>query len=424
LRAAAVSAPFVAAALFTLAAVGSALATSTPPPTPVPPFGSPSPFPTTLVTPPPSTTPPELSAAAAILQDQDTGQTLFEMAPRARRPIASLTKIMTAVVALDSSDPSEVVTVGPDAVAQPGSSLGLVEGEQRTVGELLYALLLQSSNDAAVALADHVGGDVDAFVATMNATAVAMGLRGTKFESATGLDDDGYSTAEDLAELTRAALDKPLFAKIVRTKVRKIPALSGPDRHIQNRNALLWLYPGATGVKTGFTTPAGHCLVAAAEVNGVRLLAVSLGVPVEPFDVGATLLNYGFAEFRRSTLVAQGASVALAEVEGQPVRGVAARTIERFVRIDLLGTIRREFHQLEGLELPIAAGDRLGELVVSVDGRRIGAVRVLAGQSVTVPVSSPAPPRPVPQGPAHATPFEEALNVAVVLLRGLAAAFL
>jgi len=252
---------------------------------------------------------------------------------------------------------------------------------------------------------------------------MAMNLRDTMFESATGLDDDGYSTVEDLGELTRAALDKPLFARIVRTKFREIPAPAGPARHIQNRNALLWLYPGATGVKTGFTTPAGHCLVAAAEVDGVRLVAVSLGVPVEPFDDSATLLNYGFAEFRRSTLVAQGASVALAEVEGQPVRGVAARTIERFVRIDLLGTIRREFHQLEGLDLPIAAGDRLGELVVSVGGRRIGVVHVLADQSVTVPVSSAAPPSPV-EGRADATPFEEALNVAVVLLRGLAAAFL
>jgi D-alanyl-D-alanine carboxypeptidase (penicillin-binding protein 5/6) len=419
LRAAAVSGPLVAAALLTLSAVGSALARSTPPPTPVPPFGSPSPFPTTLVTPPPSTTPPELSAAAAILQDQETGQVLFAIAPRARRPIASLTKIMTAVVVLDSSDPSEVVTVGGDAVAEPGSSLGLVEGEQRSVRELLYALLLQSSNDAAVALADHVAGDIEAFVAMMNATAVAMSLRDTMFESPTGLDDHGYSTAEDLAELTSAALDKPLFARIVRTKFREIPAPSGPGRHIQNRNALLWLYPGATGVKTGFTTPAGHCLVAAAEVNGVSLLAVSLGVPVEPFDDSATLLNYGFAEFRRSTLVSEGTSVAFVEVEGQPVPGVASSTIERFVRVDLLGTVRREFHQLEGLELPITAGDQLGELVISVDGRRIGSVHVLAGRSVTIPVSSPAP-----QGPVDATPFEEALGVAFVLLRGLAAAFL
>ena len=411
------------AAILTLLAAGSPTATSAPPPTPVPPLGSPSPFPTVLVTPPSSATPPELISSAAVLEDLDTGQILHEKAPRARRPAASLTKIMTALVVLESVQLSEIVTAGPDAVAQEGASLGLEVGEQRSVRELLYALLLQSSNDAAVALADHVAGSVPAFVEMMNRRAAQMALRDTRFESATGLDNDGYSTAEDLAQLTRTALADPTFAEVVRTKARNIPAPSGPDRHIQNRNVLLWLYPGAIGVKTGFTTPAGHCLVAAANRGGLRLLAVTLGAPTEPFDDGATLLNFGFAGFRRVTLVAEGDAVGLAAVGGLPVPGVAAAGLERLVRVDPLGTVRREFRPFTGLELPIVAGDGLGWEVIFVGGVRVGTVRVVAGRSVSAPTASPPRTSPPPE-PEPNNPVGVAERLALAAFRALAAAFL
>ena len=255
----------------------AARATSTPPPTPV--NGSPSPFPTALRTPRPSVTPPRLASAAAILEDLDTGQVLFAKNADAPRPVASLTKIMTALLALSHSRPEERVTVSSLAAGQSGSVLGLRVGERITVSELMYALLLQSSNDAAVALAEHAGGTLGRFVEMMNEEAARLGLTRTRFYSASGLDDRGRSSARDLATLTRAAYADPLFEQIAATKFHTVPSPSGKPRRIQNRNILLWLYPGAIGVKTGFTTPSGHCLVATADHDGVRLLAVALGAP-------------------------------------------------------------------------------------------------------------------------------------------------
>jgi D-alanyl-D-alanine carboxypeptidase (penicillin-binding protein 5/6) len=412
------------AASLTGAAAGEPAATPTPAPTPVPPFGSLSPFPTTLITPPPSVVPPELGSDAAILEDLDSGQVLFEKASRARRPIASLTKVMTALLVLEKAETSETVTVGADATSQGGSRLGLEVGEERTVNELLYALLLQSANDAAVALADHVAGTEPAFVEMMNRRVADLGLRDTSFQSATGLDDDGYSTARDMALLDRLALGNPTFAKIVRTKFRDIPAPSGPARHIQNRNVLLWLYPGAIGVKTGFTTPAGHCMVAAASQGPIRFLAVTLGAPLEPFDDAAALLNYGFDDFQKVTLVVSGSTVGTVQVEGLPVVGVAADEIIRLVRSDLIGTIEREFHPADALVLPIPAGGRIGSEVVLVGGRPVGSSPVLAAQSVRArrpPSPSAAPP---PPSALAADPLAASAGVIEALLRALAATFL
>jgi D-alanyl-D-alanine carboxypeptidase (penicillin-binding protein 5/6) len=395
----------------------------TPPPTPVPPFGSPSPFPTTLITPPPSATPPELGSVSAILVDLDSGQVLFGKAPRARRPIASLTKVMTALLVLETAGTSETVTVGADAASQGGSSLGLEVGERRTVKELLYALLLQSANDAAVALADHVAGTAPAFVGMMNRRASELGLRDTSFRSATGLDDDGYSTAEDMSSLGRLALGNATFAKIVRTKFRDIPAPTGPARHIQNRNVLLWLYPGAIGVKTGFTSPAGHCMVAAASRGGIRFLAVTLGAALEPFDDAASLLNYGFDDFQRVTLLAPGSTVGVYPVGGLDVVGLAAEGLVRFVRTDLIGTIQREFRQAVGLELPILTGERIGSVVVRVDGHIVGSSPVLAAHPVEAGAPPPSPPPTLPTGP-EAGPLATSAGVVRALLRALAATFL
>jgi D-alanyl-D-alanine carboxypeptidase (penicillin-binding protein 5/6) len=392
----------------------------TPPPTPVPPFGSPSPFPTTLITPPLSATPPELGSEAAILEDLDSGQVLFEKAPRAKRPIASLTKVMTALLILEEAGTSESVTVGADAASQGGSSLGLEVGEQRTVKELLYALLLQSANDAAVALADHVAGTAPAFVEMMNRRASELGLHDTNFQSATGLDDDGYSTARDMATLSRLALGDTTFAKIVRTKFHDIPAPAGPARHIQNRNVLLWLYPGAIGVKTGFTTPAGHCMVAAASRGGIRFLAVTLGAALEPFDDAASLLNYGFGEFQRVTLLASGSTVGVYRVGGLEVVGLAAVGLVRLVRTDLIGTIDREFRQADGLELPIRMGERIGSVVVLVDGHPVGSSPVLAARAV----EAGAPPPSAPPSLPEADPLAASAGVLRALLRALAATFL
>ena len=365
-----------------------------PPPTPVPVPGggtSPSPFPTRLVTPSPSTQPPKLSARAAMLADLDTGQVLYQQDADARRPIASLTKIMTALLAIRRTDPREVVTVSPDAAAPHRtvgmSELGLLPGERITVENLLYALLLQSANDAADVLAEHVSGSVEAFVEAMNAEAARLGMRDTRFASPSGLDDDGYSTARDLVTLTRAAFDSPLFARIVRTQFHEIPSPSGVPRIVQNRNVLLWLYPGALGVKTGFTSAAGFCLVGAATRDGVRLVAVVLGEPREPFSDAAALLDYGFTTFHRVRLATEGQSVGSVAIGGRrvPVRAGASR----WALAPIDAPVRRRVVAEPGVAFPPAVGERVGVLVVSTPNGTLGRVPVVVG-------SVPGPPEPAP----------------------------
>lgn len=363
-----------------------ALAIPTPPPTPVPPYGSPSPFPTALNTPPPAARPPLVSAASAVLVDLDSGEVLYERAAGSRRPIASTTKIMTALLVLESATPFDEVTASGRAASQEGAELGLEPGERISVRELLYALMLQSANDAAVSLAEHVGGSVEVFVEQMNERARTLGLADTRFASPNGLDDSGYSTALDLAAITVAAFGSSTFEETVGTRFRTIPAPEGPARRIQNRNALLWLYPGALGVKTGYTGAAGFCLVAAAERDGLRLGTVVLGSPQEPFSDAAALLNFGFTVYERRQAVRLGDPL-------DPVR-VAGRLIAVEAGDDLRVLVRREervdvvIRPFRSLGLPVARGERVGELVVSASGEEVGVAPVVAAESIraTAPV--------------------------------------
>ena len=391
-----------------------------PPPTPVPPFGSPSPFPTSLTTPSPSATPPKLGAPSAVLEDLGTGQVLFTKAAGKRRPVASLTKIMTALIALERLDPSKVVTVRADAASQTGARLGLRIGERITVRNLLYGLLLSSANDAAVALSVAVAGSVPAFVRLMNRRAATMGLPNTRFASPTGLDDRGYSTAADLAAIVRTAYAEPMFAAVVRTRFWNIPAPSGPPRHIQNRNALLWLYRAAIGVKTGFTSRAGFCLVAAAVRNQIGVAAVVLGDSDEAFDDAATLLNFGLLEFERVVVIHAGEAVGSVRVGGTPVPAVAAADLVGLVRNDRAAAVVRMIRPTPGLALPISAGEAIGAAIAMVDGMTIGSVAVVAG----APASAAPAPVPGPPGAQVPAPVVLLLRFFVVLLRALAGAFL
>jgi D-alanyl-D-alanine carboxypeptidase (penicillin-binding protein 5/6) len=375
-----------------LPALGDTQAADVPPPTMVPVAGggmSPSPFPSVLRTPAPSTQPPEVRAASAVLVDLDSGQVLFAKDPHQRRAIASLTKIMTALLTLERTTPSEIVTVSPEA-SDPGptvgiSQLGLVPGERISVQQLLYALLLQSANDAALALAEHISGTVEDFVKAMNSRAKRLGLTDTRFTSPNGLDDTGYSSAFDLAKLTRLAYEEPMFARIVRTKYREIPAPDGEPRVIQNRNVLLWLYPGAIGVKTGYTSRAGFCVVGAAEQNGLRLLAVVLGEPGEPFSDTAALLNYGFTAFERRTLVHADEQLVSVPIDGRHVWVAAGSDLVGLVPVD--AEVRREVSVDPGVSFPPGVGETVGDLTVTVPGLRVGTVPL-----VVVSVPGPSPP--------------------------------
>jgi len=373
------------------AARGQSPAPQPPPPTPViQPGGqaSLSPFPSTLRTPSTSTEVPEINAASAVLADLETGQVLFDLDRNERRAIASVTKIMTALLVVERADLTDVVTVSEGAASgrvSGISGLGLVAGERIRVDELLYALLLQSANDAAVALAEHVSGSVDAFVDDMNARAEQLGMTRTLFTSPNGLDDTGYSSAADLVRLTRAAYGTRGFASVVATRFHTVESLDAKPRIVQNRNVLLWLYPGAIGVKTGYTSPAGFCLVAAAQRGDERLVAVVLGAPGEPFSAAAALLNYGFDAFERRTLLREGERLddvvvggrSLSVSAGENVRGLipSAATVSR--------TVELEPH----VAFPPARGEEIGIVRVSAGGRTVGEVPL-----VVVGVPGPPPP--------------------------------
>ena len=352
---------------------------------------SPSPFPQVLHTPPPSAEPPEIRAPSAVLADLDTGQVLFSRDPDAERPIASITKIMTALLVLRRTDPTERITVSARAAGNgrsPGiSELGLQEGERIAVGDLLYALMLQSASDAAVALAEKVSGSVEAFVELMNRTAKHLGMRHTRFASPNGLDDDGYSSAADLVTLTRAAYRIPGFSSITATRFHTIPApQEEAPRVVQNRNVLLWLYPGATGAKTGFTSAAGFCVVASAERGGLPLVAVVLGDPGEPFSDAAALLNYGFTAFELRDLLAEGESVGTVDVQGRAVAVATGGAVERAL-VPADRRIRSTIVVRRGVLFPPAVGESVGVVELTVGRLEIDRVPLL----VTA-VPSPSPP--------------------------------
>jgi D-alanyl-D-alanine carboxypeptidase (penicillin-binding protein 5/6) len=348
-----------------------------------------------------------VEAASAILADLDSGQVLWERNADEPRPIASVTKIMTALLVLEATGPGETVTASANAADQTGAELGLVPGEALPVRDLLMALLLQSANDAAVALAEHVGGSIEGFVDGMNRRAHRLGARDTVFASPNGLDDSGYSTARDLVTLTAEAYRDRTFAEVAATRFHRIPDPDGDPRRIQNRNALLWLYPGATGVKTGYTAAAGFCLVAAAERDGLRLVTVILGAPQAPWSDAAEILNHGFAAWER-TVVDEATPLEPLEVDGRSVPIRAGASLSLVVRRD--EEIEVVARPEPGLSLPIAVGEEVGRVDVIGDDGSFGEVPLVAAETV----AAAAPPE------EHADPWWERAWDAVVRFFGRA----
>jgi D-alanyl-D-alanine carboxypeptidase len=244
---------------------------------------------------------PAILAKSAYLLDVESGAVLFQKFPATRRPMASTTKTMTGLLVAESGRLDEIVTASRQAAAIGETTMGLVQGEQQTLRELLYGLMLNSGNDAAVAIAEHLAGSLPAFVQQMNARAAALGLADTRFANPHGLDHavyaspDHYSTARDLALLGTAALANHVLNRVAGTLAREVASSSGGEAHrLRHGVSALWWYPGALGVKTGWTGRAGQVRIVAAERAGQRLVAVVMD---SPDHVGETrdLLDYGFA---------------------------------------------------------------------------------------------------------------------------------
>jgi D-alanyl-D-alanine carboxypeptidase len=291
---------------------------------------------------------------------------------------------MTALLVLDAEEGrlDRTVRIHPDAVFDRGdygvgSTLGLRPGERVTVRGLLAGLLLGSSNDAAEALAIEESGSVGAFVDSMNARARVLGMSGTRFSSPHGLNDQGRSSAADLLVLLGTVREHPAFRSLVARRFAVIRSNPEPPRRIQNRNVMLWLYPGASGVKTGFTAGSGFCLIATARRGDRELAVVVLGGRAEVFSDAAALLNHGFAAFERRTLVADGSSLGSVRVRGGEVPVVAGGRLEALVRVRGSGAIERILTTSPGAAYPPPLGSRVGTLRLVLAGVTLGRVPIL-----------------------------------------------
>jgi D-alanyl-D-alanine carboxypeptidase (penicillin-binding protein 5/6) len=332
---------------------------------------------------------PTPEAAAYIVVNPATGEVLAERAPDRELPMASTTKIMTALVALERARLDDVMTVPPEAVAIGGSTGRLQAGERLPVRDLLTALLVPSGNDAAITLAAGVAGTQAAFVELMNARARELGLTATRFANPHGLDAPGHhSSARDLARLARAAMRYPYFREVVALRTASIP---GPDgrgtRAYESRNGLLALDPEADGVKSGMTDGAGYTLVARsrrAEL-GVRLYAALLGSPSEEArarDADA-LLRWAFAQYARPVLIPPGAVYGAAEVVQRPgvrVDYAAAGPLRATIRLGR--PVTEKIVARSQVRAPVRMGQALGEVIVRQDGRVLGRRELRATSTV------------------------------------------
>lgn len=312
-----------------------------------------------------------VSAQSAVLMEAESGRVLYAKDEDTQRLIASTTKLMTALVALESGHSlDEDVTIPAEAVGVEGSSLYLKAGETVKLKTLLYGMLLHSGNDAATAVALYCGGSVEDFAEQMNQKAQELGMTNSHFTNPTGLDgEEHYSTAYDMALLARACLTKTELAEMTATRSTTLEG-----RTLVNHNKLLWRYEGCVGMKTGYTQAAGRTLVSAAERDGMTLIAVTLNAPNDWSD-HAALLDYGFANYRMEEVVSAGQSLCSLPVSGSLVPFVsleAEETLRWPVGPGESLETRLELGGLTSLEAPVQAGVPMGRVELLLDGDVVG----------------------------------------------------
>ncbi len=332
---------------------------------------------------------PQVRMPAGVLWTLD-GRALWERRPYERRSMASTTKIMTALVALEAGGLDEQVSVSAAAARVGEAGIGLSGGQTVTVRELIEGTLIKSGNDAATALAEHVAGSTEAFVIRMNQRAAELGLTHTAYTNPHGLDEPGHHTcAADLATLASVAMADPVFAEMVARPEMVVRRPNGTTGVFENSNKLIGTYPGATGVKTGWTSKAGYCLVASAERDGVAFVAVVLGGVSEDdrFAQAATLLDWGFAHYRNTPLASADETAALVPVSDYLDRTVAAIVAEDAVApvFDIDGDVTRNLDLVADVAAPVERGQRLGTLTIRQGDRLLAQVPVVAASAIERP---------------------------------------
>lgn len=325
-----------------------------------------------------------ISASAAVVMVAQTGEVIYGYNTHKRLSMASTTKIMTSLIALENADLKKEITVKSDELNVEGTSMGLLAGDKVTFEGLIYGMLLQSGNDAANVAASRIGGSIDKFIDMMNSRARRIGMKNTNFATPSGLDDEEhYSTAYDMALLGSEAIKNPDFRFISSQKKATLCYGNPPYRRtLTNHNKMLTYYDGCIGLKTGFTKKSGRCLVTAAERDGVTLVAVTLNAPNDWND-HKILLDYGFSQVKSTDIEVENLSV---DVVGGTKSDVSVTSENKF-RLNMsvsCDDYEEDYLLNEFVYAPIKKGDSVGKVVYKVNNKQVGEVILVAGESVPV----------------------------------------
>jgi len=333
----------------------------------------------------------ELKAPSAILVEAKTGTVLFSKAPHDKRPIASVTKIMTMLLAMEAIDRGDMsmndtITVSEHAKSMGGSTIYLETGEQMSVHDVLKGIAVMSANDGCVAMGEHIAGSEEAFIKLMNDRAKELGMNDTHFSTTNGLvDEDNYSSANDVSLMSRELLLK--HPKIKEFTTIWMDSLRGGAFQLANTNKLVKYYQGATGLKTGFTQKAMYCISASAKRGNMEYISVILGAPTskDRFADASKLLNYGFNGFIIKDGVKAGekiANVALQNGLIDHVLGISGKEFNMLVKKTDKSTLTYEINLKENLSAPIKKGDKIGDMAFFLDKKQVGDVEIVADQTV------------------------------------------
>lgn len=336
-----------------------------------------------------------VNCASVLLMEPESGQILFELNADSKRPVASVTKVMTILLILEALDTGrisleDIITVSPESAGMGGSQVLLDVGETQPVSTLLKSIIVGSANDAAVAMAEALYGSEELFVDRMNERAAALGMNNTHFVNCTGLPAEGqHTTARDVARMSMAMFSHPLYFEFSEIWLDNVDHGDSRTTQLTNTNKLIRLYDGCDGGKTGSTNEAGYCISATAERGGLRLIAVVLGAPdsTTRFEIAEEMFDYGFANYRLYPVAQRGT-----KVRGTlPVTGGSVDAIPLELDGDLTLLILKGDEQSvqlnpnlpESLAAPIRKGDAVGSVDVTMDGRTVASIPVVASESAS-----------------------------------------
>lgn len=342
--------------------------------------------------------PPQLGAPSAILIDAETGRVLYEKNADTKRYPASTTKVMTGLLAAEYGNLEEIVTASANVVKiERGSSqIYVIPGEILTMKQLLYAMMLESANDAAIAIAEQISGNVDEFAKAMNEKAKSLGAVNTNFVNPNGLHNDNhYTTARDLALIAREGMKNPIFREVVGTFHYEIPSTNKQEArpYITNSNKLIWTvnnkykYEPAIGIKTGYTSIAQHCLVGGAQKDNIELISVVLGDGKDfMYSDTIALFEYGFASFKNLELLKQNMIVTTVNIQNgdRKLNLLSTEDYSLIGKPDEISEIEKTkvIKLTEGINAPVKKGDIIGTVSFTVDGKEQKSINLIAEEDV------------------------------------------